>query len=773
MELYSCLLLGALSSSLAKKLRKKWALLSLVVILPLAVFASLYLLASAAEVSISVSSIEVLESGGGVLHLRAHITINTSSPVEVALEEAEADLMAGGSEIGRAKLVGPVNLPPGTSAGALVEISIWDLEALGHVISRALAGETALIHVEARGRARALFLPIFFHKALDVEVPLKPLDLVRSIRVRELVLGPEPRARVEAMSPVDLPVELVGLNASLYHSGLLVGEAQLVEPHMLEPGAWTELELSIQLHEEGLKPAIEAWASDRCLSGQVEGSALVRVGGVEIPVSLSGLSLEVPVEFSISAEPTDIQVDGRTVRAELVVETGADPIRGQVIIEALSARVLASGSEVGVLSLRGPQDVMLNGSSVVQVELEVSPGGAQPLADALAGGDELVLELIDIMASLRFSNVDLEDLKLGGPLETRLRALLAYNVSLSVLDLWPEEPGNIFRAEVQLDLNITSPISSPLVLEDVSFKVFNTTGHLLGNGTLEGPVCLPGLNGSFTLVANSTLVLALGGVQWLANQLVNVGSVELLMRSVEADVRLGDLSARVELPDLSYRYSAGEIGFEVQDVDLATFDVDRLVVVFEIYVAIYNPFSFAVNLSRGPNGEPSLSFEFWCELHHKHLGDGHYEGEETLMPGAWTTITIRVDLPPDGAWHVINEHYDPWPPPGRVRMIAALKNGVAFIRIYEVVVKVRFEKSGISIDEPVPASVNPGPQEVGHLHERSPGLRSPEPLDGPLGLLRQPVHQPPGRIEGASLNQDGPHLLQLLLAELGRFEYAQ
>ena len=164
-------------------------------------------------------------------------------------------------------------------------------------------------------------------------------------------------------------------------------------------------------------------------------------------------------------------------------------------------------------------------------------------------------------------------------------------------------------------------------------------------------------------------------------------------------------------------------------------------------VCIYNPLDFSVNLTHGPGGEPALSFELWCQDHNVYLGTGVFDSEVELKANSNTYIVVTVSLTPDGAAHVLtpvpNGHYDPWPPPGRIRMRAMLRNGVAYVAIYEVVVRVTFTVRDVYIDEPVPtaaSSVNTGLQEIGHLHERLPCLGPAEPLYGLLRLLRELLH---------------------------------
>jgi len=795
MDVSLVLLVPLLVSQARRWSKRRLAILAVAVLVPLAVFGSLYALVSSVGASARIISIRVVGSEEGTLLLEAEVALSSTAPVDVRLEEAVASLYAHGSKIGEAELVEPVVLPVGREANATVRARVWDAQALARLISDALSAREARLEAKVRGRAQALFFPVWFERTIGLDVPLPRVELGELAQLVNVSPSSTPLhadVLLRFRNPTDVPFELRQLDFSLKMCGAggelyeepLASVSLLNAPYEFGPGGQVELLLDVAFHDgEAVEAAVAGLLEEGAFLGEAVGEAIVGVAGVELAIGPLELALNVDAPLEISARPLDVRVNGSDVLATVEVGVRAGPFSGPIWAHSCVASLYLCGPEgeeaptgyVGSLELPGPALLQVGGESVLEVLLKPTQAGVEQLADALTKGGSLRLSLLDVDARISVLGAGPLDVSASGPIPSLVDASLSYDVSLRVLDLWPVEPGDVFKVMAQLNITLSSPVSSPLSIASASFELYNTTGFYLGNGSLDNSIALPSANGTFSLRVNSTFHIYEWAIGWVVQELLDEGSLELLLRSVRAEVRVGSFSLGVEVPDLRYAYSPGEVGFEVTDVRLVEFDADRGVVVFDIDISIYNPFGFAVNLSWGPGGGPPLSFEFWCQEHYKFLGYGRYEQETTLFPRAETHLTVRVDLTPEGAWHVITEHYNPWPPPGRIRMLAAVRNGVAFVRIYEVVVRVRFEEEGIQVDEPVsPGSLGPSVyaclEEIGHLHEGPPGLRAPEPFYGPLGLLRQPLHEPPRLLQGARLNEYGAYFLELAGAYVRRVE---
>jgi len=748
-------------------------LLAVIISAPLIVLGSLHILASSIDVSARVISIRVVGSEEDTLLVEADVVLNSSAPVDVGLEEATADLLVNGSVIGQARLAKPITLPSGRGAEALVEARIWGLESLGALVSSAVSGRPSLLEVRARGKASALFLPIWFEKTLVLDIPIPEVEFGDEAQLLNVSLSPSlPHANITLSfkNPMDTAFELERLALSLERDERALASISLLNgPYEFGPRGRNELLLNITFHDDAIADVVAELMAEGHVVGEATGEAIVRIAGAQLLLPSLEFPLDVGFPVNISVSPLDIRVEASDVMAELRARISIGPISGPVWMYSCSSIIYLPSvrAVLGSLNLSRPSPIFLGEESILDIVLRPGEEEVEFVARELMAGAPLELQVLNTTADISVLGSDPFEVEIRRPVTSSIQVDISYNMSLCVLDLWPMEPGNVFDVMAQLNITLSSPISSQIFVRNATFELYNTTGYYLGNGFLKNPMVLPSANGDFSFTMNSTFCLHERAVGWVVQELLDEGSLELVLKSVEASVGVGIFSINVSLPDIGYVYEPGEVGFDVEDVRLVEFDVENNIVVFDIDISIFNPFSFTVNLSRGPSGEPSLFFEFWCQECDVFLGYGRYEGEAMLLPKTRTCITARVDLTPEGALHVISKHYRLWPPPPRIRMKAAVREGVAFIRIYELLVRVRFERENIQVDEPVSpmasgASVYACLEEIGHLHEGSPGLWAPEPFYGSLGLLRQPLHEPPGLLEGASLNQDRAYLLELI-----------
>ena len=782
MALSPTLVLPFLLAQVSVLKKRRLTLLAIAICVPLAILGSLYLLASSVNVYAHVISIRVLGSEEGALLIEAEVGLNSTALVDVGLEEGVADLLVNGSVIGSAELEEPVALPVGREVIAKVKAKIWDLERLGTLIAGAISGRGPSVEARVRGRASAFSLPIWFERRMTLDVPLPRLELGDNIRLVRATFSGTPlhiNATLVLENPTGISFKLKDLDLSLRAAERLLGSASLLRgPYELGPKGQAELSIDVALHEDAVGPATTELLGKGALVGEARGSALVEVAGLEMAIAPLVFSFDVDVPMEMSVEPLDVRVEGADILATLEARLIAGPFSGPLWMSSCSSLVRirspGGGRALGLLSLSAPSELLVGGTSIIDVVLKPDEEGLELVAEALVAGTPLDLQLLNTSARISVLGVGPIDVEIQGPVNASVQMGFSYDIALRVLDLWPIEPGDTFFVMAQLNITMASPISNQISIRNATFELYNTTGFYLGNGSLNDGLVLPSANGTFSLNINSTFWLREVAVGWVVQELLDEGSLELVLRSVRASVDIGAFSMSMDLPDMQYAYEPGEVGFDVEDVELVEFDAEEGVVVFDVYVSIFNPFSFVVNLSRGPNNEPSLFFEFWCQECDVFLGYGRYEREAMLLPRAETLIVVRVDLTPEGAWHVISKHYQLWPPPPRIRMKAAVRNGIAFIRIYEVLVRVRFEREDVQVDEPVfsaaSPSVYPCLEEIGHLHEGPPGLWAPQPFYGLLGLLRQLLHEPPGLIEGARLDQDGAYLIELIPSDIWRAE---
>ena len=779
------LLVPLFLASVGKLSKRRLAILAVAVAIcvPLAIFASIYILASSVEVSAHIISIHVVGSEEGALLLEAEVALNSTAPLDVGLEEAVADLLVNGSAVGEAELAEPVTLPAGRGTNVRVRARIWDLRSLGSLIANALSGREADLEARVRGKASALFFPIWFERRLEISVPLPALEFGELVQLVNVSFSSAPYATVllTLKNPVDMAFELKQLNFSLRAHGLAVGVASLSGgPCELGAGESCSLTLDVAFREEAVDDVVAWLLRERAVAGEAIGTAVVGVAGAELVLKPLELPFDVEASMQMSAELIDVKADGPNMIATLEIGISAGLLHGPVSLRACSSLIYlnsSGGGFLGSFELLEPALLSLGGRSVVEVAFKPGPGEMELDID-LVRNSPLDVRLSNVSASISVLGVGPFDVSVPGPISSPIYMGISYNVSLSVMDLWPIEPGNVFNAVAQLNITMSSPVSSQVTIENATFELYNTTGHYLGNGSLSSPVVLPSANGNFSITMNSTFFLLRHVVGWAVQELLDEGSLELVLEHVEARVEVGPLSLEIRVPGVRYVYEPGEVSFDVTDVRLVEFDEEEDVVVFDVDISIYNPFSFVVNLSTGPNGEPPLSFEFWCQQHGVFLGHGSYEREAMILPRRETPLTVKVKLTPEGADHVLNPiygHYRLWPPPPRIVLEAAIKDGVAFIRIYEVVVRVRFEEDGIWVNEPIlsvasGSSVYACLEEVGHLHEGSPGLGAPQPFYSPLGLLGKPLHQPPGLLKRAGFDEDGTYLFELAWPYVGRAE---
>ncbi|HDI01666.1 MAG TPA: hypothetical protein ENF78_04485 [Candidatus Bathyarchaeota archaeon] len=744
----------ALAPPLAKGLklpglsrRGKLIALALAVAIPAICLAAFFsYLVGSVQVYGQVEDVELLGVEGGQLHLRAKALVSSNTPVGVDVTDVGMRLFWGDYELGEASLVGDlVRLEPGRATRVELDVRIWGLEALGGLLSEGLASGKAVVRAEASGTVRASFISFWVQRALEVEVPIPKLS--EHIKVLELALtgGHRANATVSFRNPYDIMFEVCSLDLTLSQGGQVVGHAVLAEPVVIRPGCEVGLVLNISITPGSAQLIADALTDDWCLSGQVSGRAELSVSSLRLGVELSNIGFDLEAEPGLDARPLEVEVvNGDRFATSVLVNASLGPIKGPIHISSGTLEAYVGSEFLGTLYLND-QDIELGEQCLITAILDPALPGAQALIqEVLRSG---VAELLVGNASLDLLVMGEEvHVLVGRSFSSLAEFSLSYELSISqVLSLVPERPGNVFIVDAEVHVSVVSPVLSPVEVEALSFDVFSPDERFLGTGSLEEPIELPTGNGDFYVEATTRLELTRDGVQWLAEQLVAEGSISLVLGDVVAIVGLGPLDVELGLEEFSYSYEPGEIEFEVEDVDLVSVSFEPPSVIFDVEVSIYNPLDFSVNLTHGPHGEPALSFELWCRKHNKYLGTGAFDSEVTLEAKQSTLIVVRVALTPSGAAHVLKPeplggHYDPIS--NRIKLLADLRDGRAYVAIYDVVVSVSFNVSGIYINEPLPAgaaaySVNTGLQEVSHLHEGLPCLWPPKPLNGPLGFLRE------------------------------------
>ena len=760
--------------------RGKIALVALLLVVPGLCLVGLFsYLTSSVQVWGELKDLRLLEVREGELHLGALVEVGSNTPVSVVVGDVDVRLSWGGKELGRAELArGFMRLDPGASAEVELDVFIWDLEALGGLLSEGLRSGRARVEVEAEGTVRASVLSFRVHRSFCVEVPVPKLGEL--VSVRELCLGEglEANATITFRNPYRVTFEIASLDIDLKHDGEGVGHAVLASPQpiLVRPCYRADVPIHLAVEPGAVQLLASSLAEDWGLTSEVEGTICLLLSGNPLELHLSGLELRLGAEPTLVAEPMSIGIEGDLFSAEVIVNASLGPLRGSVLILSCQAEAHVDGESLGTISM-AEQEIRLGEPCQVHVLLEPDPVGADLLVQRALEGESSTIEVGNASLSLLVMGEEVQ-VEVRRSFESVASFDVSYDVEVSqVLSLQPVRPGNVFIADVEIHVSVSSPITSPVVINEVSFDIYSPGGTYLGEGSVVEPVELPSGSGDFYVETSSRLELTRDGVEWLAQQLVDEGSIRLSLRDVLAEVVLGPLDIELHLNELSYVYEPGEVTFDVEDVILASISFNPPGVVFDIDVLIYNPLDFSVNLTYGPRGEPPLSFQLWCQEHNVYLGPGYFDSEVELKAKEYTLIRVRVILTPEGASHVVKPvqlggHYDPLPPPGRIVMVAAVRNGVAFVGIYDVVVKVSFTVSNVYVNEPLPSgggqgsSVNAGLQEVGHLHEGLPCLGLPEPFYGLLGLIRQLLDEPPGLVQGASLDEQGSYLVQLLLPDV-------
>ncbi|RLI11002.1 hypothetical protein DRO33_04850, partial [Candidatus Bathyarchaeota archaeon] len=252
--------------------RGKLAILALAVAVPALCLAAFFSLVSSVQVYGQVKQIELLGVEGDQLNLCVTAEVGSTTPVGIEISGVRARLFVGYSELGEAHIIEPVRLEPGRTTEVEIDVYIWNLDALGDLLSEGLAGRKPVVRAEVEGTVRT---PLFFsfraQRTLEVPVPFPSLEELFSIEEVSLSEGLEARASVSFKNPYKIMFELRSLDLSLYHGGEKTGRAVLAEPVLVRPCCRVSAPLNVTVYPGAVQLLVDSLTDDWALEGSAKG----------------------------------------------------------------------------------------------------------------------------------------------------------------------------------------------------------------------------------------------------------------------------------------------------------------------------------------------------------------------------------------------------------------------------------------------------------------------------------------------------------------------